>query len=137
MPHFTPLSNGAFSGEAVMLEDLCILVVDNDPDSRELLKFVFEQQAAEAIELIKQFRPTVLLSELALPEEDGYTLMHKVQALAEQQLSPLLAIAAIGYACAEDRLSALQAGFHAHFAKPLDLDRLVSFVVDTMTVKAS
>lgn len=124
---------------AAVFKDLCILVVDSNLDSRDLLMLTFEQQGAavvtatcvtEAIELIEHLNPQVLLSEIVLPKEDGYTLMEKVHALTEQKNNPILAIATTSYARPEDRNRTFQAGFQAHLAKPIDLAQVVSVVLD-------
>ncbi|NJL22417.1 MAG: response regulator [Leptolyngbyaceae cyanobacterium SM1_3_5] len=125
--------------EDLVFSGLRVLVVDNNLDSRELLAFVLEQQGAEvatatcvdeAIAIVKQQKPDILLSEIALPEKDGYALVHQVRDLAEQQPSPILAIATTGRAGLDDRLLSLQAGFQAHVAKPIDFDALTALVLE-------
>lgn len=125
--------------EDLVLTGLRVLVVDNHLDSRELLAFVLEQQGAEvetatcvdeAIALIEQQKPDILLSEICLPEKDGYALIRQARALAEQQLSPILAIATTGRTGLDDRLLSLQAGFQAHVAKPIDFDALTDLMLE-------
>lgn len=79
--------------QSLPLDGLQVLVVDSDPDSRYLLKLIFEEygvetiaatSADEALEILKQVKPDLLISEIRLPKENGYSLMHKVQALEMQ-----------------------------------------------------
>jgi len=125
--------------EDLVLNELYVLVVDPSLDSRELLAFVLEQQGAEvvtatcldeAIALVGQRVPDVLLSEIALPEQDGYALMRQVSALVGPHLSPIVAIATTGYAELEARLLSLEAGFQAHVAKPIDFKALTALLLE-------
>lgn len=131
--------------EDLVFNGLRVLVVDNHSDSRELLAFVLEQQGAEvatatcvdeAIALIEQQKPDILLSEICLPEKDGYMLAHQARTLAEQQANPILAIATTGRTGLDDRLLSLQAGFQAHVAKPIDFDALTDLVLEMTACRA-
>ncbi|MBD3884862.1 response regulator [Phormidium tenue FACHB-886] len=122
---------------ALPLDGLRVLVVDGNADSRELLEFVFEQNGAEvltagccdsAIELLRRSDVHLLLSELQLPEKDGYTLIAQVRALEPQQTEQIPAIAVSGYANREDRDRAISAGYQKHFAKPVDIHEVVGWV---------
>jgi CheY-like chemotaxis protein len=75
---------------SLLRNDLRVLVVDSDPDSRDLLTMILEAygvetvaapSVSEALEILKQVKPDLLISEIRLPKEDGYSLMHKVKAL--------------------------------------------------------
>jgi CheY-like chemotaxis protein len=117
-----------------LLEGLRIVVVDDDRDGRDLLATVLEQRsaevfvaesAAEALELVQCKQPDALISDIAMPEEDGYMLIGRVRALPEEQGGKTTSIALTAYAGRADRKRALDAGFDTHFSKPLDIDKLV------------
>jgi CheY-like chemotaxis protein len=120
------------------LKGVRALVVDDQADARELLAAVLEQcgvqvtlaaSAAEALALLidaegKEERPDVLISDIAMPGEDGYTLIHKVRDLGPEHGGNVPAIALTAYTRAEDRRRALAAGFQAHIGKPVDSQEL-------------
>jgi PAS domain S-box-containing protein len=121
IPHY-PLSN------------LKILVVDDEADSRQLISFLLEQYGAmvtsaesaqEALSQIARSRPDVLVSDLGMPEMDGYALMRKLRAEGQT----MSAIAVTGYARDEDREAALKAGFQAHVTKPIEPTELVKTIL--------
>ena len=123
--------------ESLLLDGLQVLVVDTDPDSRYLLKLIFEEygvemiaatSAGEALETLKQVKPDLLISEIPLPKEDGYSLMSKVKALESVQQVQIPAIALTVYAREDDRAHALSVGFKAHLPKPFDIDELLAMV---------
>jgi CheY-like chemotaxis protein len=114
-----------------------VLVVDDSPVIREVLTQMLEWQGAavtavgtaeHALNLLEQLRPDVLLSDLEMPEKDGYWLIRRVRALAPDRggLTP----AACLTACTgpEDRARVLGAGFQYHIAKPVDMSRLLGIV---------
>jgi signal transduction histidine kinase/CheY-like chemotaxis protein len=112
-----------------MLEGLSVLVVDDEEDARLLLQTVLSQYgaevrvastAADAIAAVDARVPDVLLSDIGMPNEDGYALMRRVRARASADGGLIPAIAITAYASAGDRLAAQDAGFHAHIAKPFD-----------------
>ncbi|MBD1920355.1 PAS domain-containing protein [Microcoleus sp. FACHB-831] len=114
-----------------------VLVVDDEPDTREFVTFALEQSGAktsaaastgEALEAIKSFRPDVIVSDIGMPEEDGYSFIGKVRSLAPKLGGTIPAIALTAYAREEDRLQALSAGFQMHVAKPIEPDDLVAIV---------
>jgi PAS domain S-box-containing protein len=124
------------------LSGLRILVVDDEADSRELLDSILRQDgvetmsasgAADALEVLRHQRPDVLVSDIAMPEEDGYSLMSKVRALEAEdtdQLAPVRAIALTAYARTEDRLRALEAGYDMFLPKPVEPEELVSTIAN-------
>jgi two-component system, OmpR family, response regulator len=121
------------------LNGLRVLVVDNDSDSRDLLKMVFEEygvetipakSALEALEILKQVKPDLLISEIGLPKEDGYSLMSKVKAFEMQRQVQIPALALTVYATEDDRARALSVGFEQHLPKPFDIDELIATVAD-------
>lgn len=127
---------GAPSGhEASDLEGLGVLVVDDDPDARELVRRILTRRKAvvetagsvgEALERLDRFRPRVLLSDLGMPVHDGYELIRRVRA----RFAPhdLAAVALTALVRPEDRLRTREAGFQLHLAKPIDPDELVAAV---------
>jgi PAS domain S-box-containing protein len=115
------------------LHGLKVLLVDDEPDARELLAVSLEQSGAEvltvdsadaAVAALPGYRPHVLLADIEMPGKDGYTLLQAIRGLAPEQggLTPSIAITA--YAGVEDRIRALAAGFDLHLPKPVQLDEL-------------
>jgi len=118
------------------LEGVRVLVVDNEADARGLVTAILEscgaevtavESAAEALKEIRYQRPDVLLSDIAMPGEDGYTLIRKIRRL-ESPESPLPAAALTAYATDGDRAEALMAGYQAHLAKPIEPSELTAIV---------
>lgn len=121
------------------LNGLHILLVDDEADSRELLKVVLStcgafvktaSSAAEAFELVTNEKFDVIVSDIGMPEEDGFTLMSKIRALPQNQGGSVPAIALTAYARAEDRVQALRAGFQMHIAKPVEPTELIAVVAN-------
>ncbi|WP_158265937.1 CHASE domain-containing protein [Chroococcidiopsis sp. CCALA 051] len=119
------------------LKGLRIVVVDDEADARDLLntvltqygaKVVTRETARETIEAIAQFQPHVLVSDIGMPEEDGYALIHRLRQLPPEQGGQIPAIALTAYARTEDRDRALAAGFQQHIAKPVNPDKLAAVV---------
>jgi two-component system CheB/CheR fusion protein len=125
------------AGAASRLRGLRILVVDDDPGAREAATELLRQAGAEvlaaesaaaALALIEDFRPGVLLCDIAMPGEDGYSLIRKVRALGPARGGAVTAIALTALVSDADRREALTAGFQRHLAKPIDIDSLVETV---------
>jgi len=123
--------------QSLPLQNLRVLIVDDEPDSSTLLVFTLEDSGAEtktapiastALELLQQFRPHVLLSDINLPDVDGYTLIRWVRALPADQGGQTPAVAITGYPLLEVRDRALAEGFQRCLTKPVDLDELISVV---------
>ncbi|MDX2214957.1 MAG: response regulator [Oculatellaceae cyanobacterium bins.114] len=121
----------------LLRKDLRVLIVDGDADSRELLIAVFKAYGVEAIATscvsesltaINQARPDLLISELAIPGQDGYELIRQVKALETTDTVQILAIALTTYTQECDRVQSLAAGFHKHLSKPLNIDQLIETV---------
>jgi CheY-like chemotaxis protein len=119
------------------LDRLRILVVDDEDDTRDLLRTVLEQcgaevvtagSAMEALEALKKSKPDVLISDIGMPEDDGYALISKVRALSAARGGKVPAIALTAYARTEDRVRALMAGFQVHLSKPIEPVELVTVV---------
>lgn len=119
------------------LQAVRVLVVDDDEDARELLRALLESRGAEvlvassvadALEMMDG-EPEVVVSDIAMPEADGYALVRSLRAregAAGGRRLPVIAVTA--YAGASDRARALEAGFDLHFAKPVDLDALANAI---------
>jgi PAS domain S-box-containing protein len=117
------------------LQDLEILVVDDEADSRDLLKYVLNSKgaivttansAAEALESVSRKKFDVIVSDVGMPEEDGFSLMRKIRNLPAEQNGRTPAIALTAYARAEDRIQAIQSGFQIHIAKPVNHAELIA-----------
>jgi CheY-like chemotaxis protein len=121
-----------------LLTDIRILIVDDEADVRDLLTLILESRggnvravssAAEAFDAIGSFHPDVLLADLRMPEEDGYSLIQRVRARERQRRGEHLpAIAVTAYASPSDRTRALEAGYDGHLAKPVVPGEVVTVV---------
>ncbi len=116
-----------------------VLVVDDEEDTRDLLKMVLEKcgasvtavaSAAEAFAVLKETRPDVLVSDLGMPGEDGYSLIKKVRALPVKDGGQTPAAALTAYARVEDRMRVLRCGFQMHIPKPVEPAELVAVVAN-------
>jgi len=123
--------------ELVDLTGIKVLLVDDEPDARELLTEVLQQcgaivvathSADEALRLVQRERPAVLLSDIGLPGEDGYRLISRVRALPPGKGGDLPAAAITAYARSDDAQRALQAGYQRHAPKPIQPTTLAALV---------
>ncbi|HEX8710079.1 MAG TPA: ATP-binding protein [Pyrinomonadaceae bacterium] len=121
------------------LEGLRLLVVDDEEDTRTLLKMVLEtcgasvttvSSAREALAALKESRHDVLISDLGMPEEDGYALIKKVRALSAEDGGQTPSAALTAYARVEDRMKVLRSGFQIHIPKPVEPAELVTVVAN-------
>jgi PAS domain S-box-containing protein len=112
------------------------LIVDDDADARELLTFLLEvngaivttaDSAVQALHLIEQSRPDILLSDIGMPDMDGYTLLRTIRQSEQNRSIPAIALTA--YAGDLDRQQAIQVGFHHHVTKPIDPDTVTAIVL--------
>lgn len=119
------------------LEGLKVLVVDDEADTRELIREVLKacgseviisRSAADALEALEQHQPDVLISDLGMPDEDGYSLISKIRALPPERGGQIPAAALTAYARAEDRMRVLRSGFQFHLPKPVDSAELITVV---------
>jgi PAS domain S-box-containing protein len=117
------------------LDGLKILVVDDEPDTRDLLKVGLGQcgaavtvvgSASEALEAMSRAVPDLLISDIGMPEQDGYELIRRVRELPSAGGGKVPAIALTAYARVEDRMHALRAGYQMHVPKPVELAELVA-----------
>jgi signal transduction histidine kinase len=123
--------------ETPRLDGLRVLFVDDEADARELLAHVLGDagaevsvaaSAAEALPLLERERFDVLVSDIGMPGEDGYSLMRKVAAAAAEGRHMPPGIALSAFSSVQDRERALAAGFKTHLSKPLDAHALISFI---------
>lgn len=118
------------------LEGLRVLLIEDEPDTRELLTLTLEswgaeveavESAREALGQLERFTPDVLLSDIGLPVESGYELIRKVRALPSQ-IRNVPAAALTAFATDKDRQLALSAGFQVHLSKPVEPDVLIQAI---------
>ncbi|MDZ8135198.1 MAG: ATP-binding protein [Nostoc sp. DedQUE04] len=111
-----------------------ILVVDDDDDTRDFHTFVLEQAGAmvtavtsakEALQILAESEPDMLLSDIGMPEMDGYMLMRQVKALQANQAKQIPAIALTAYAGEINQQQALESGFQKHLSKPVEPEELI------------
>ena len=136
--HPTAESHDAEPVALPRLDGVHAFVVDDEADARDLLRRVLEDQGASvtlfdsaqaALDALGSSRPTVIVSDIGMPEMDGHQMMRTLRA-TEPRESRIPALALTAFARAEDRKRALLAGFQAHLAKPFDVAELVLLVAD-------
>ena len=119
------------------LEGFRLLVVEDEPDARDLLTIILQQckaevkgvaSAAEAMQEMKDWKPDVLVSDIQMPGEDGYSLIRKVRLFENGHAANIPAIALTAHARVEDRMRALSSGYDAHVAKPVEPAELVTVI---------
>lgn len=130
------------SETAGRLDGLRILVVEDDADARSLIRMMLElsgagvavaSTVAEAMQALEAEKPDVLVSDIAMPDEDGYVLLRKVRSLPPERGGLTPAIALTGYAGRKDRELAIAAGYHTHIAKPIEPVQLVEAIERLVT----
>jgi len=111
------------------LAGIRVLVVDDEPDTRDMLRTIIEQfgaqvktsaSSAEALRVFHEWPPDVIVSDIEMPGEDGYQLMRRIRQLSPERGGQTPAVALTAYARTDDRLRALSAGYQMHLAKPAD-----------------
>jgi signal transduction histidine kinase/DNA-binding response OmpR family regulator len=129
-----PDSNGLPASFSKLLDGLRILVVDDETDSRDLVAAILTrcgsevkccETAAEAIKTLRAWKPDLLVSDIGMPHEDGYSLIRKLRKLRLKLAREIPAVALTAYATDDDRERALSAGFQMHVAKPIEPKELV------------
>jgi len=119
------------------LEGLAVLVVDDEADARELLSVLLARckmrittaaTVDEAIALVQKNRPDLIVSDIGMPEQDGYTLIKRLRALAPEDGGRTPAVALTAFARTEERTKALVSGFNMHVPKPVEPAELLAVV---------
>jgi signal transduction histidine kinase/ActR/RegA family two-component response regulator len=123
--------------DRLQLEGVKVLVVDDEADARQLIKRVLSQcnalvmtadGAAEGLEMLRSERPDILVSDIGMPQMDGYDFMRQVRSLPVQEGGRTPAIALTAFARSEDRTRAMLAGYQVHIAKPIEPQELLATV---------
>jgi signal transduction histidine kinase/DNA-binding response OmpR family regulator len=124
------------------LQELRIVLVDDELDTREFLSFLLRQHNAEvqsfdaadsAFAAFAELPADILISDLGMPQEDGYSLIRRIRELPADQGGTVPAIALTAYAREEDRQKALDAGFQFHLAKPVNSSELIKIILHLTT----
>jgi CheY-like chemotaxis protein len=130
-----PSTSGTSSGRS--LDGIRVLTVDDNPDANELVTEILAdagalvasaESAAAAFRTLQAFHPHVLLSDIGMPEEDGYSLIRRVRTLPAARGGETPAIALTAYTQEADRREAIAAGFTLHMSKPIQPHRLIAAV---------
>jgi signal transduction histidine kinase len=128
------------------LDGLRVLVVDDERDAGQIISRVIAQSGAdvrtcesarEALELLKDWKPDVLMSDIGMPGEDGYVLIDKVRSLSDESGGRIPAAALTAYARDEDRQRALAAGYQMHVSKPISSRQLVATVARLAAIRGT
>lgn len=135
------VGNGLAKLDENILSGLKILVVDDEPDSSELVATILKRSggevrcspsAADALQAFKEWQPDLLISDLAMPDEDGYTLLRKLRRLKSKRAKQIPAVALSAYASDEDRAISLSKGFQLHLPKPIEPQHLVTSIASAL-----
>jgi two-component system CheB/CheR fusion protein len=127
---------------AVTIEGARILIVEDDPGTREALTQMLAMwgavvrsagSAVDAMACFEEFRPELLVSDIAMPDEGGGSLLGRIRALGPERGGDVPALALTALASDEDRRRSAEAGFQLHMAKPVDIDRLVTALASMRT----
>jgi CheY-like chemotaxis protein len=111
------------------------LVVDDDPDAREIMRKIVSRSGAEVVtaesaatglDALRSLRPTLLISDIGMPVEDGYDLIRRVRELSVDEGGKTPAVALTAFARSEDRQRALLAGYQMHLSKPVEPRELLA-----------
>ena len=130
-------SGEIYASELRSLEGLRVLLVDDEAETREIISTVVERTGAEvkscdsareALSELVEWRPDVILSDIAMPDEDGYSFIGRVRSLSQDEGGDTPAAALTAYAREEDRKQALAAGYQMHIAKPIGAGQLVAMI---------
>ncbi|MBW4515840.1 MAG: response regulator [Timaviella obliquedivisa GSE-PSE-MK23-08B] len=130
---------------SLVLEDISVLIVDDNSDNRSYLATVLEIAGAkvtavasgqEGMDCLQHAQPDVLLSDIAMPDENGYELLHRVRTFEQEQgVRTIPAIALTAYTKPEDRHQALSVGFQQFLSKPIDPTQLIEAVAEAVRTK--
>jgi CheY-like chemotaxis protein len=119
------------------LDRIKVLLVDDEPNANEAVQTLLDScgaevrvagSSAQALQMLDTWKPDVLISDIAMPEEDGYVLIRKIRARSAEKSGGVPAAALTAYATTEDRVSILAAGFQMYLSKPADPSELIAVV---------
>jgi signal transduction histidine kinase/ActR/RegA family two-component response regulator len=136
-PRHPTVADGLTSVLLGRLDRVRVLLVDDEPNANEAVQALLDScgaevrvaaSAAQALQMLDVWKPDVLISDIAMPEEDGYVLIKKIRARSMEQNGDLPAAALTAYATTEDRVSILAAGFQMYLSKPADPSELIAVV---------
>jgi signal transduction histidine kinase/DNA-binding response OmpR family regulator len=134
-----PANGGPYAGPAQRLRGLRVMVVDDEEDARDVIGEILRRGGAEVttaataregLRLLTSVRPDVVVSDIAMPDEDGYAFIRCVRQLSAEDGGSTPAVALTAYAREEDRARSIAAGFQAHLAKPVEPGDMVNAVAD-------
>lgn len=129
-----PAAGAVSAATTGSLEGMTVLVVDDELDAREVLSQTLQLHGATvyaadsptaALAVLAMHTPDVMISDIAMPGEDGYSLMQRVRTLTHDEKRQLPSVALTAFARESDRQRALQAGFDLHLAKPMQAEKLL------------
>jgi PAS domain S-box-containing protein len=132
----SPASHG-ITGDYPSLKGITVLAIDDEPDALQLIRRLLENcgatvhlatSACEGLEMVKAFRPDMILSDIGMPDEDGYTFIRNVRKLDAKDGGRTPAAALTAFARPQDRTRALRAGFQSHVSKPVEAAELTAVV---------
>jgi CheY-like chemotaxis protein len=127
---------------SVLLKGVSILIVEDDTDTRELLRILLQSDGGnvtatssvqEALSAYDRSRPDVIVADIGMPEYNGYTLIGRIRARDREHGKVTPAIALTAYTTSIDRDTVLSAGFQVHMPKPFEPDKLISVIADLAT----
>jgi len=127
----------------IVLRGVYVLVVDDEPDARDLIAAVLMEagatvetarSAAEGLDAFRRFQPNVLVSDIGMPDEDGFSFMRRVRALPDAEGGRVPSLALTAFAHEEHRAKAIEAGYTAHIGKPVNPDALTIAVANLLAV---
>jgi CheY-like chemotaxis protein len=128
-----------------LLSGVRVLVVDDEADSRKLIQRLLEACAAQVwladsakagLDLLRREKPDILVSDIGMPDEDGYTFIRSVRQLKPEEGGNTPAAALTAFARAEDRTRALRAGYQIHVSKPVEPTELIAVVASLASRKS-
>jgi PAS domain S-box-containing protein len=132
------------SSSPPFLKGITVLVVDDEADTREVLSVMLSESGIEvttaasvqeALKLLKSWQPKILVSDIGMPEEDGYSLIRQIRRLSPTEGGSIPAVALTAYSREEDRKQVLLAGFQMHVSKPVEATELLQAIA-TLTEQA-
>ena len=123
--------------QQISLEGAKILVIDDEVDARDLIQRLLTERSAHVfvadsadrgLELLQSERPDLVLSDIGMPDKDGYEFIRAVRRLPPDQGGKTVAVALTAFARSEDRTRAMMAGYHVHLSKPVEAQELIATV---------